>query len=111
VRHKGIHSWGGTQCDASTAINEKHGKKYYSNIYPNPAQNSINFEINFENEKITNSYLIIRDVIGRHKGKYSITAKNIPVITNTETFSNGIYFYSVYNNGVLKETGKFIISK
>lgn len=80
-------------------------------VYPNPAQNSINFEVDFETEDLVNSFLIITDVVGRQKGKYNIPAKNSPLVVNTETYSNGIYFYSLYNNGILKETEKFIISK
>lgn len=99
-------------CDyrLTTGTNELENP-YEVLVYPNPAQNSINFEANFETEDITNSFLIITDVVGRQKGKYNIPAQNSPLVVNTETYSNGIYFYSVYNNGVLKETEKFIISK
>ncbi|MDO9184365.1 MAG: T9SS type A sorting domain-containing protein [Bacteroidia bacterium] len=114
----GVYILGGNECDYSTGINEKQGSDYQTYIYPNPAQNSINFEANFETDgatglttSLTNSFLIITDVVGRQKGKYNIPAKNSALVVNTETYSNGIYFYSVYNNGILKETEKFIISK
>ena len=105
---------GYTTCYAhypTIGIDEVKTSDNQSHIYPNPAQNSINFELNFETEVLANSYLIITDIVGRQKGKYNIPAKNSALVVNTETYSNGIYFYSIYNNGVLKEIEKFIIGK
>lgn len=109
--HKGNYVLGGTSCDYETGIGEINGSNYQSHVYPNPAQNSINFEVNFETKDLTNSYLIITDIVGQQMSKYNIAAKDFPVIINTEPYSNGIYFYSIYHNGVQKEAEKFIISK
>jgi hypothetical protein len=107
--YKGIYIWGGTYCDYSTGIEEKIIEPYL-NVFPNPVQISATYKINLH-EEIKDSYLIINDILGQRIGKYNIVSKNSAFVMNTESYNNGIYFYSVYNDGKVVETKKFIISK
>jgi hypothetical protein len=80
-------------------------------VYPNPAQNSVNFMINSDGEELLGAYITISDLLGRQVGKQPVNSKGMAITFTTEGYSNGIYFYSFFNNGQLKESEKFIVNK
>ncbi|MGP8216382.1 MAG: T9SS type A sorting domain-containing protein [Bacteroidia bacterium] len=74
-------------------------------VYPDPACNTVNFNIAGINNAAT---LSIFDITGEKINSFAV--HNCLNIINTETFSNGIYFYRMYDNtgGIIK-TGKFSV--
>lgn len=80
-------------------------------IYPNPANNEINFELNLRNDELINSYITINSLLGIEYCRADITGNDIPLKVNTEKLCYGLYVYSVYLNGCTKEKGTFIIKK
>ncbi|HTA28215.1 MAG TPA: T9SS type A sorting domain-containing protein [Bacteroidia bacterium] len=74
------------------------------NVYPNPANNRINFVTGIKQDL----YLSIYDLTGREMDK--IAVKNGISTLNTNAYNNGIYLYSLTDNsGNLVDRGKFIV--
>jgi hypothetical protein len=85
-------------------------KKVWSKVFPNPAQNTVNFKIEIQ-ENLINSMIVISDLVGRKIFTIQVEDASLPIELNVTEFTNGIYFYSVYNNNILLETEKFTIQK
>ena len=83
--------------------------RFKFSFYPNPASNSITFELKSSVKKVRNSYLTITNLIGQQISRYDIASSCSTIVANTETYTPGIYFYSIYYNGTITETQKFII--
>jgi hypothetical protein len=76
------------------------------NVFPNPAQNEITFEV--EASKAASIQLF--DIAGRLIDSYAVNADK--VILNTSSFANGMYTYALIGNdkGILNR-GKFTVAK
>lgn len=86
----------------STSINEFDNVKVA--VYPNPVQNFINFDLNINNYSVR-----IVDITGKTVSNTIATSNKHKV--NTTNFNNGIYFYTISNNGNIITTNKFIVAK
>jgi len=86
----------------STSINEFDNVKVA--VYPNPVQNFINFDLNINNYSVR-----IVDITGKTVSNSVSTSNKHKV--NTTNFNNGIYFYTISNNGNTITTNKFIVAK
>ena len=86
-------------------INE-YSSSLNENVYPNPAQNEINFVADASKQKAIQLF----DVAGRLINTVSILDEKTTI--STSDFANGIYYYSIIgkDNSVLSR-GKFAIAK
>jgi hypothetical protein len=76
------------------------------NVFPNPASNFINFEV--DNVSIGN--ILIFDITGRQLD--NIIVNKTMTSVNTTGFNSGIYFYQLIDSkGDLVQTGKFNVVK
>lgn len=76
------------------------------NVYPNPAQNIINFNVDASKANAIQVY----DVTGKMINAYPVSVNNSQL--DVTTFANGIYSYSVVGkNGVVLNRGKFTVAK
>ncbi len=92
-----------TNAPAPTSINEISVANNV-NVYPNPANNQINFVTGIKQD----AYISIYDLTGRELDKVAV--KNGMSALNTNTYNNGIYLYSLTDNsGNLLDRGKFIV--
>jgi hypothetical protein len=75
------------------------------NVYPNPANNSINFNLS---SFTPDEELLVTDIMGR--AIYKELLKGINNTIDVSNWSEGVYFYQLSNN---KETiqGKFVVEK
>ncbi len=89
----------------ATGINE-YTAATTENVYPNPAENEINFIGDAQNQKAVN----VSDVTGRLISTISIT--NNQTTINTSAFAKGLYTYNIIgkDNSIVTR-GKFTISK
>ena len=86
----------------ATSVEEINDVKV--SVYPNPVQNFINFDLNL------NYYSVrIVDITGKTVSNSVSTSNKHKV--NTTNFNNGIYFYTISNNGNTITTNKFIVAK
>ena len=76
------------------------------NVFPNPAQNVISFNI----DPSKASLILVYDITGRLINSSPVTADK--VILNTSSFANGMYTYALIGNdkGILNR-GKFSVAK
>jgi hypothetical protein len=76
------------------------------NVFPNPAQNVVNFMVDASKAQSIQVY----DITGKMINAYTVSVNN-PQIDIT-SFANGIYSYSVVGkNGVVLNRGKFTVAK
>ncbi|MBK6834095.1 MAG: T9SS type A sorting domain-containing protein [Bacteroidetes bacterium] len=81
----------------------------YGVLYPNPAQNIINYDITLEEGE--NGLLMIYDVTGKLINTQKIIEGESKSIIDCEKWNNGIYFYRLLINGETKTSKSFMISK
>ncbi len=81
-----------------------------NDVYPNPVQDHAFIDYRLHNETIK-AKLIIHNILGKAMNEFDLPNSETRVKIQTEEFSSGIYFYTLYldNNGVL--TRKLIIRK
>ncbi|MCE3278773.1 MAG: hypothetical protein K0S44_964 [Bacteroidetes bacterium] len=76
------------------------------NVYPNPAQNEVNFMVD---SKIAHS-MVIYDITGRKVDSFMITSDLSTI--NTSAYANGSYTYSVLGlDNIILARGKFSVAK
>lgn len=81
------------------------------NMYPNPAQSDVNFDLNLNNSGDVT--IRVMDVTGRivlNENKGNLSAGTHKLKLNTVDLSNGVYVYQVMV-GAETTTGRFSISK
>lgn len=81
----------------------------YGVLYPNPAQNIINYDITLEEGET--GFLMIYDVTGKLVNTQKIIDGESKSIIDCEKWNNGIYFYRLLINGETKASKSFMISK
>ena len=87
----------------STGINELDKKQV--NVYPNPANNVLNFDLNVVNANVQLFDITgkILKLINTNKNKFSVSLNE---------FNNGIYFYSIIDaEGNKIATNRFVVAK
>lgn len=95
-----------TTAPAPLGINEISTKSNV-NVYPNPANTEVTFNI-YASAANGGKYITIYDITGRQLEQAEV--KNRVAVVNTESYSNGVYLYSLTDNsGTLLDHGKFII--
>lgn len=79
-------------------------------VYPNPVQDQAFIEYRLHNEDVK-AKLVIHNILGKPMNEFDLPTSETRVKLQTEEFTSGIYFYTLYldNNGVL--TRKLIIRK
>ncbi|MDZ7646057.1 MAG: T9SS type A sorting domain-containing protein [Cytophagales bacterium] len=100
------------------AVNEKLGKPVLfqskditiHDVYPNPVQDHAFIEYQLHNENVK-AKLVIHNILGRPLDEYELNSSETRAKIQTEEYTSGIYFYTLYldNNGIL--TRKLIIRK
>ncbi|HTB32287.1 MAG TPA: T9SS type A sorting domain-containing protein [Bacteroidia bacterium] len=86
-----------------SAINEISIKNNV-NIFPDPANNQVNFITGVKQD----AFISIYDITGREIEKVAV--KNSNAMLNTGSYSNGVYLYSLTDNsGNLLDRGKFVV--
>lgn len=107
-----------TEYSVSIAISEKTEKPVLfqskditiQDVYPNPVQDHAFIDYRIHNENVK-AKLIIHNILGKPMNEFALPTSETHVKLQTEEFTSGIYFYTLYldNNGVL--TRKLIVRK
>ena len=90
---------------SATAVNDISFNLGVSKPYPNPANETVNFNYNLT----ANGYITIHDVTGKQIANVELVQGFEKTSFNTSVLNNGIYFYNVYVDGVKTSTDKFIV--
>jgi len=88
-------------------INNQTAKNILSGAYPNPSNNTVNFDysLNTENE----GSVIIRNLVGSVVKKSTLTSAEGKLSVFTGDLPEGIYFYSLDVDGKTMTTRKLIV--
>jgi hypothetical protein len=107
-----------TEYSVSIAISEKTEKPVLfqskeitiQDVYPNPVQDHAYVDYRIHNENVK-AKLVIHNILGKPMNEFNLPTSETRVKLQTEEFTSGIYFYTLYldNNGVL--TRKLIVRK
>jgi hypothetical protein len=78
-------------------------------IFPNPNDGNMTLEYNIEN--VDAGELLIYDVTGSFIESLALDGNKDRLDISDNRLHNGIYFYSIIVNNVLRTKGKFVVIK
>ena len=87
--------------------NTLNKNNYTLNAYPNPADNSVTFVYNLAQE--TSASVVVRNVLGSLVKKIDLADYQGKISLTTTDLDNGIYFYSLVENGLSVGTRKLVV--
>ena len=88
-------------------INNQSAKNILSGAYPNPANNTVNFDYSLNSENA--GFVIIRNLVGSVVKKSALTSAEGKLSVFTGDLPEGIYFYSLDVDGKAMSTRKLIV--
>jgi len=100
-----ISSKGSTHTENIT----KSANERYFNLYPNP--NTGSMTLDYMLEKDESGIMVINDITGRNVAEYTLNANSNFVVINENRLKNGIYYYSIFVNGVLLKSNRIVVIK
>ena len=83
---------------------EENYSALFSNAYPNPASNFVNFDCEMQNATIA-----IYNMMGQEVIRQDVNDTHVSV--NVSDLTDGIYFYSIIVNGDAVKTSKLVVRK
>jgi len=95
--------------DTTTNIINNITKEKVINVYPNPAQDYVNFEYNLPADK-KEVILSVINILGIETARFKICDKKGIKVWDTRNVKPGIYFYNLNTSG-FSISGKIIINK
>ncbi len=105
-----IYSLCGTLPEATNIYNFPHLQQQFVKIYPNPASNSLTFQIN-PPDNMNKYELVILDNNAKELRRENVGYGNVKLTIDVSNFSSGAYYYSLCTKSKAFQTGKFIITK
>lgn len=87
-----------------TSSVDENVSKLFSNAYPNPASNFVNFDCEMQNATIA-----IYNMMGQEVIRQDVNDSHVSI--NISDLTDGIYFYSVIVNGDAVKTSKLVVRK
>ena len=83
---------------------EENLSNLFSNAYPNPASNFVNFDCEMQNATIA-----IYNMMGQEVIRQDVNDTHVSI--NVSDLTDGIYFYSILVNGEAVKTSKLVVRK
>ncbi|MCD4774187.1 MAG: T9SS type A sorting domain-containing protein [Bacteroidales bacterium] len=93
---------------SSMSIEEKTEDILFSNAYPNPANNFVKFDYQFNNN-YNNAKVVIYNLLGAKINETLISGMNGTLIINTGEMNQSVYFYSLVVDGNAVISKKLIV--
>lgn len=90
-----------------TAISESVFSIEFSNAYPNPASNFVNFNYNLQGT--SSAEFVITDLLGSELYRAELENENNKLMIDVASFNAGVYFYSLRVDGKMQFTRKLIV--
>lgn len=90
-----------------TAINDNPSVVEFSNAYPNPASNFVNFNYNLQGT--SSAEFVITDLLGSELYRAELENENNKLMIDVASFNAGVYFYSLRVDGKMQFTRKLIV--
>ena len=90
-------------------IEDYNSAEVFSNAYPVPANDVVNFDYNFASSE--NAEVAIYNMMGQEVLRNSISGMSGKLSINVSDLTDGVYFYSLIVNGKTEKSSKLIIRK
>lgn len=90
-------------------IEDYNSAEVFSNAYPVPANDVVNFDYNFASSE--NAEVAIYNMMGQEVLRNSISGISGKLSINVSDLTDGVYFYSLIVNGKTEKSSKLIIRK
>lgn len=90
-------------------IEDYNSAEVFSNAYPVPARDVVNFDYNFASSE--NAEVAIYNMMGQEVLRNSISGMSGKLSINVSDLTDGVYFYSLIVNGVVEKSNKLVIRK
>ena len=90
-------------------IEDYNSAEVFSNAYPMPASDVVNFDYNFASSE--NAEVAIYNMMGQEVLRNSISGMSGKLSINVSDLTDGVYFYSLIVNGKTEKSSKLIIRK
>ena len=88
-------------------IDDYSSNEVFSNAYPVPASDVVNFDYNFASSE--NAEVAIYNMMGQEVLRNSISGMSGKLSINVSDLTDGVYFYSLIVNGKTEKSSKLII--
>lgn len=102
-----------TMTNCFTGINEFSANIVYTSVQPNPFSTTTKLRVYDLPSGVKNLELQLVDVLGKkamdNKRDFYIDGSGATIEIQRNTLQAGIYFFSIYNNGVLISKGKLMV--
>ncbi|MBQ3844925.1 MAG: T9SS type A sorting domain-containing protein [Bacteroidales bacterium] len=90
-------------------IEDNSSVETFSNAYPVPAKDVVNFDYNFTSSK--NAEIAIYNMMGQEVMRNEINGIQGKASVNVSNLADGVYFYSLIVDGKTEKSNKLIIKK
>ena len=90
-------------------VEDNSSVETFSNAYPVPANDFVNFDYNFSNS--TNACVAIYNMMGQEVMRNEISGMSGKLSLNVSDLADGVYFYSLIVNGKTEKSNKLIVRR
>jgi hypothetical protein len=96
---------GNPSCNPTSVVDEPKYLFLYD-VFPNPTSETVTFKS--DNLDIVTHNIVISDLTGREISSYAKEEEQLTI--DVSNFPNGIYFYTIRDNGGIVDSGKLVVS-
>ena len=91
-------------------VDDMNAVESFSNAYPVPASNVVNFDYSF-NSNVNTAMIAVYNMMGQEVLRSDISGISGKASLNVSDLADGVYFYSLIVNGKTEKSSKLIIRK
>ena len=91
-------------------VEDLSGVEEFSNAYPMPASNVVNFDYSF-NSNVNSAMIAVYNMMGQEVLRSDISSMSGKLSLNVSDLTDGVYFYSLIVNGKTEKSSKLVIRK
>lgn len=91
-------------------VSEFSSENVFSNAYPTPASETVNFDYNFP-ANVNSAEISICNIMGQEVMRNEINGMSGKASINVSDLTDGVYFYSLIINGKVEKSNKIVVKK
>ncbi len=91
-------------------VGESNAVEAFSNAYPMPARDVVNFDYSF-GSSASNATIAIYNMMGQEVLRSDISGESGKLSLNVSDLADGVYFYSLMVNGKIEKSSKLVIRR
>ncbi|MGN0032987.1 MAG: T9SS type A sorting domain-containing protein [Candidatus Limimorpha sp.] len=92
------------------SVSEFNSENIFSNAYPTPASETVNFDYNFP-ANVNSAEISIYNMMGQEVLRNQLNGMSGKASINVSDLSDGVYFYSLIINGKVEKSNKIVVKK